>query len=118
MAKFLFVLTRGLEAPSRATRCMQLAYMAKQEGHDVSVFLLDDAVVYAKKGMSENVVAPTGDEMSTYMEFFMREGVQLHACTPCAKARQLDEKDFIENAKLDTAKTLIAMAAESKVFTF
>jgi hypothetical protein len=30
----------------------------------------------------------------------------------------LDEKDLIANAKLDTAKTLIALAADSKVFTF
>ena len=118
MAKFLFVLSRGLEDPSRATRCMQLAYMAKQEGHEVSIFLVDDGVIFAKKGMCDNIVAATGDEMSTYMEFFTKEGVQISACTPCAVARQLNEKEFIENAKLDTAKTLIAIAAESKVFTF
>jgi len=30
----------------------------------------------------------------------------------------LDEKDFIKTAKLDTAKTLISLAAESKILTF
>lgn len=67
MAQFLFVLTRGLEDPTRATRCMQLAHIAKQAGHDVHVFFTDDGVFLAKKGMAENVVAPTGDEMSDYI---------------------------------------------------
>jgi predicted peroxiredoxin len=79
MAKFLFVLTRGLEDPSSATRCMQLAHIAKQEGHDVSVFLVDHGVIFAKKGMSENIVAATGDEMSTYMEFLTQGEVPLYA---------------------------------------
>ncbi len=68
MAKFLFVLTRGMEDPSRACRCMQLANIANEEGHEVHVFLTDDAVLFGKKGMCENVVAPTGDEMQNYME--------------------------------------------------
>jgi predicted peroxiredoxin len=118
MAKFLFVLTRGMEDPTRSTRCLQMAHIAKQEGHDVSVFFTDDAVLYAKKGMAQNVVAPTGDDVETFLESLTQANVTFHVCTPCAKARQVEEKDFIENAKMDTAKTLIALAAEAKVFTF
>ncbi len=118
MAKFLFVLSRGLEDPSRSVRCMQLASVAKQEGHEVTVFLVDDAVIYGKKGMSENVIAPTGDEMANHMEMLAKNEVKFLVCTPCAKARQIEEKDLMENARLDTAKTLIALAAESTVFTF
>jgi predicted peroxiredoxin len=79
MAKFLFVLTSGLEDPSRATRCMQLAHIAKQEGHDVSIFLVDHGVIFAKKGMSDNIVAATGDEMSTYMELLTQGQVPIYA---------------------------------------
>ncbi len=68
-----------MEDPSSATRCMQLAHIAKQEGHDVSVFLVDHGVIFAKKGMSENIVAATGDEMSTYMEFLTQGEVPLYA---------------------------------------
>lgn len=78
MPKFLFVLTRGLEDPSRATRCMQLAHIAKQEGHDVDVFLTDEAVFLAKKGLAENVVAPTGDELSTYLEHLQKAEVPIY----------------------------------------
>lgn len=40
MAKFLFVLSRGLEDPTRATRAFQLAKVAKAKNHEVHVFLL------------------------------------------------------------------------------
>ena len=78
MADFLFVLTRGLEDPTRATRCLQLANVAKQEGHEVKVFLTDDAVFLAKKGMAENVVAPTGDDANTYLEHLRQAKVPFY----------------------------------------
>jgi predicted peroxiredoxin len=78
MAKFLFVLSRGLEDPTRSTRCLQLAQIAKQEGHDVHLFLVDDGVVFAKKGMTGNVVAPTGDGMHKYMEFLIQGKVPVY----------------------------------------
>jgi predicted peroxiredoxin len=78
MAQFLFVLTRGMEDPTRATRCLQLAHAAKQDGHDVGVFLTDDAVLLAKKGMAANVVAPTGDDVNTFLESLTRANVTFH----------------------------------------
>jgi predicted peroxiredoxin len=118
VAKFLFILSRGLEDPTRSTRCLQIAHVAKEEGHDVHIFFIDDGVFHAIKGLSENVVAPTGDEMINYMDFLIKAGVPFHVCTPCAKARKLDENEFIDNAKLDTAMTLVALAAESSVLSF
>jgi predicted peroxiredoxin len=118
MAKFLFVLGTGMENPSKGTRCLQIAGIAREEGHEVSVFLLDDGVIFAKKGMTENIVAPTGDDMQTHMEKLQTLKVPFYVCTPCAKARQISESDFIENARLSTAKQLIALAVDSKVFSF
>lgn len=78
MADFLFVLTRGLEDPTRSTRCLQLAHMAKQEGHQVKVFLTDDGVWLAKRGLAENVVAPTGDDVNTYLEHLKQAQVPIY----------------------------------------
>jgi predicted peroxiredoxin len=78
MAKYLFVLTRGTEDPTRATRCLQLVKVAKEEGHEVRLFLTDEAVCLARKGGTENVVAPTGDDADTYMQFLLREKVPLY----------------------------------------
>jgi len=68
---FVFVLTHGLEDPTRVTRSLQLAKAAKELGHGVSLFLTDDAVPLAKKGMIDNVVAPTGDEASGHLFYLL-----------------------------------------------
>jgi predicted peroxiredoxin len=78
MPKFVFVLTTGTENPSKGVRCMQLAAIAKEEGHDVNVFLTDDAVFYGKQGMADNIVATTGDDMNTHLEKLARAQVPFY----------------------------------------
>ena len=118
MAKFLFVLSRGTEDPIRSTRCIQFAKVAKETGHDVTIFLVEDGVMVAKLGMADNIKSPTGDELKTHLDYLVKEQVPILVCTPCAHARQLGPDELVSTARLDTAKTLIALAAESKVFTF
>ena len=78
MGKFLFVLTRGLEDPVRVTRTLQLAKAAKESGHEVNVFFTDDAVVLAKHGMIDNVVAPTGDEAAAHYHYLLENDVPIY----------------------------------------
>lgn len=116
--KFLFVFSRGLEDPVRATRGFQLAKVAKEKGHEVSIFLVDDAVVYGVLGLADNVKAPTGDDAKSYIDYLVGQKVPFYICTPCARYRLFGEDEFIEGAKLSTAGHLIDLAAEAKVFTF
>ena len=118
MEKFLFVLNRGLEDPIRATRAFQLAKVAIEKGHEVNIFLVDDAVAYAIVGLADNVMAPTGDKAKQYIDYLIEQKVPFHLCTPCARTRLFGEDQFIEGAKLSTAPILIDLATESKVFTF
>jgi predicted peroxiredoxin len=55
-----------------------LVKVAKEEGHEVHLFLTDEGVYLAKKGLTENVVAPTGDDADDYMQFLIREKVPLY----------------------------------------
>jgi hypothetical protein len=57
---------------------MQLAAVAKEEGHDVNVFLTDDAVFYGRQGMTDNIVAATGDDMNTHVEKLTRAQVPFY----------------------------------------
>jgi sulfur relay (sulfurtransferase) complex TusBCD TusD component (DsrE family) len=118
LAKFLFVLGSGLGNSNSPTRCAQFAQVAHQEGHDVAIFLIDEGVIFARKGMTENVVAPTGEEMNLAMEYIIREKIPIHVCTPCAKARGITEDLLVEGAQYSVAKKLIELAADSKVFNF
>jgi len=78
MAKFLFVLTRGMEDPTRATRCFQFAKVAKEEGHEVEIFLTDDAVVLGKVGIADNIKSSSGDELKVYLEYLGKEKVPIY----------------------------------------
>jgi len=78
MGNFLFVLTRGLEDPTRVTRAFQLAKVAKETGHEVNIFLTDDAVVLVKEGMLDNVVAPTGDEAVSHFQYLIQNKVPIY----------------------------------------
>lgn len=78
MAKFLFVLTRGLEDPTRVTRAFQLAKVAKEQDNEVNVFLTDDAVVLARPGMVDQIKAPTGDETKPYFDFLIEKEVPIY----------------------------------------
>lgn len=118
MEKFLFVLSRGLEDPTRATRAFQLAKVAKEKGHEVTIFLVDDAVAYAILGLADNVKAPTGDAAKPYIDYLIEQNVTFHICTPCVRTRLYSEDEFIKGAKLSTAPNLIDLATEAKVFTF
>ena len=77
MSKFVFVLTRGLEDPTRVTRTFQLAKAAHENGHEVSLFLTDDAVMVAKEGMVDNIVAPTGDEAGPHLFYLVENKVPI-----------------------------------------
>ena len=78
MEKFLFVLTRGLEDPTRVTRTFQLAKVAKESGSEVHIFLTDDAVFLAKPGMTDQIKAPTGDEANDYFPFLLENKVPIY----------------------------------------
>ncbi len=118
MARFLFVLSRGMDDPVRSTRCVHLAKVAKESGHEVALFLIDDGVMIARIGMVDHVKSPTGDELKAYLDILVREQVPIYVCTPCANARHMGEEELIDSARFKSAKVLISLAADSTVLTF
>jgi len=78
VAKFLFVLSRGLEDPARGTRTFQFARVAREKGHEVNIFLVEDAVHYAVVGMADNVRSVTGDEARNHLDFLQENNVPFY----------------------------------------
>ncbi|MFW5735230.1 MAG: DsrE family protein [Oceanidesulfovibrio sp.] len=89
MGKYQFVITSGPENPVRATRAVMFASKAVDEGHDVVLFLVDDAVYLANLELAGNVAAPTGDDLMRYMRVILDNDVPVNVCLPCAKARRI-----------------------------
>jgi predicted peroxiredoxin len=113
----LIVLSCGTDNPNRATRAVHLATIAHKEGKNVTLFLLDDGVYLAKKGLAVNLRAATGDICDDLLAYLQAHEVPIIACIPCAKARQIEEQDLIESARLGTAAEMIHMACDAAVIS-
>jgi predicted peroxiredoxin len=80
VAKMLFIISNGFEKAGRATRAFQFAKVAREKGHDVKVFLVDDAIHWAQFGMAEGARAVTGEEMKPLIDYLVQNGTEIVAC--------------------------------------
>lgn len=115
--KVLFLLSCGTDNPNRSTRAFHLATVAHREGKDVTLFLLDEAVYLAKAGIIQHVRAATGDIADDLLTYLQANEVPILVCTPCAKARRIEEHDLVEGARLALASEMIHLACESTVIS-
>ena len=118
--KLLFVLSKGFEKSGGATRAVQFAAIAAQEGHHVEVFLIDDAIHWAQLGMAEGIRSSTGEHMRDLLDQLISCKTPIHVCKACADKRLVSPDELIEGAKISGAPVLVGMMAspEYKVFTF
>jgi predicted peroxiredoxin len=107
----------GTDNPNRSTRAIHLATVAHKEGKQVSLFLLDEAVYLAKKGLIDHLRAATGDIADDLMTYLQANEVPILACTPCAKSRGIGEEDLIEGARMATAVELINLCCDATVIS-
>ncbi len=113
----VIILSCGTDNPNRSTRAVHLATIAHKEGKKVTLFLLDEGVYLARKGIAANLRAATGDVFDDLLTYLQAHEVPIIACIPCAKARQITEDDLIEGARMGTAVELIQMASEATVIS-
>lgn len=103
----------GTDNTNRSTRGLHLATIAHKEGKNVTVFLLDEAVYLARKGIITNVRAATGDSADDLLAYLQAHEVSIIACKPCADARQIGEDDLEEGTRLGTAAELMHLITDA-----
>jgi predicted peroxiredoxin len=113
----VITLSCGTDNPNRSTRAIHLATIAHKEGKRTALFLLDEGVYIAKQGLADNLRAATGDVADDLIAYLQAHEVPILVCTPCAKARRIEEKDLIEGARLASAAELINLACEAAVIS-
>jgi uncharacterized protein involved in oxidation of intracellular sulfur len=121
MSKMLFVMSKGFEKSGGATRAMQFAALAaEQQGRDVQVALIDDAIHWAQLGMAEGIRASTGEHMKEMLDKLITEGGELLVCKACADKRLIGPDELIEGAKIAGAGEIVALMSNEdiKVLTF
>jgi sulfur relay (sulfurtransferase) complex TusBCD TusD component (DsrE family) len=75
MANFLFVLSQ--DSNEKATRCFQLVKIAREKGHNVNVFFIDDGVLWANDKRDLNAKTPTGDCPNDYLPFLVENEIPI-----------------------------------------
>ena len=111
----VITLSCGTDNPNRSTRALQLATMAHKEGKQTTLFLLDEGVYIARKGLADYLRAATGDAADDHLAYLQAHSVPILVCTPCAKARSIEPQDLIEGARMATAAELIQLCCEAAV---
>jgi uncharacterized protein involved in oxidation of intracellular sulfur len=113
--KLLFIITKGLEKAGSATRAMEFATLAAQQGNQVEVFLIDEAVHWA-----QGIRAANGKSMNDYLSILLNDEYHVHVCKSCTDRRHISPDDLIEGVIISSAPTLVEMMAspDYKVFTF
>ena len=113
----VIALSCGTNDTNRATRAIMLATVAHKEGKNTCLFLLDEGVYLAKKGLITHVRAATGDAADDHLAYLQANEVPILVCTPCAKARQIEEEDLIEGARMATAPEFINLCCDAAVIS-
>lgn len=113
----VIALSCGTDNPNRSTRAIHLAAIAHKEGKKVCLFLLDEGVYLAKKGIADNLRAATGDVADDLLHYLQEYEVPILVCTPCAAARQINEDDLIKGSRMATAAELIQASCQSAVIS-
>jgi len=113
--KLLFVITKGLEKSGSAIRAMQFAALAAQQGNQVEVFLIDEAVHWA-----QGIRAAYGEGPSDYLDMLTSREHPVQVCKPCADKRLITQADLIQGTVIAPAPLLVEKMAspDYKVLTF
>ena len=112
--KLLFIITKGLEKSGAAIRALQIAALTATQGHHVEVFLLDEAVQWARG------VKAGCESLLDYMEMLNTSENPVQVCTACVEKRLISQEDLMEGTVLVTMPTLAEKIAspDYKVLTF
>jgi predicted peroxiredoxin len=110
-------LSCGTNDPNRATRALFFAMVAHKEGKNSALFLLDEGVFIAQKGIADNLRAATGDNADDHLAYLQANEVPILVCTPCAKSRMITEENLIEGARMATGGELIKLISDAAVIS-
>ena len=119
MAHFLISGSRGTDDPTLATLPFMAAKTAKEQGHDVVLWLWSEAVTLSRKGTADHVVGVNLTPLKNLVAAVQAANIPLWVCGACAVARQVAEKDLVEGATIKGMPDYIqAVAEREKVISF
>ena len=123
MAVMTVILGEPPYGRERAYLAMRFVMTARTEGHDVNLFLFEEAVRLPLRTEGDGSGQGDGTEGLANSRNLIRSAIDMGAdvriCGVCAKERQLRDEDLIEGTRIGGMQDLVRwIAAADKVVTF
>lgn len=112
MTTFIISGSRGTDDPTMATLPFIAAKTAKEQGHDVILWLWNEAVSLARKGTADHIVGVNLPPLKDLLAQLQAAGIPIWVCAACAVARQIGEPDLVAGATIKGMPDYIASVAE------
>lgn len=100
MASLIISGSRGTDDPTMATLPFMAAKTAKEQGHDVVLWLWNEAVILGRKGTADHVTGVNLTPLKDLLAAVQAANIPIWVCGACAVARQIGEKDVVAGATI------------------
>ena len=110
--QFIISGSRGTDDPTMATLPFMAAKVAREQGHDVILFLWNEAVTLAWAGVGDNLVGVNLPPLKDLLSTIQAAAIPVWVCGACAVARKVAESDLIGDAVIKTMGDYIKAVAE------
>src|SRR6185437_540093 len=112
MTTFIISGSRGTDDPTMATLPFMAAKTAKEQGHDVVLWLWNEAVTLGRKGVADHVTGVNLTPLKELLVAIQTSGVPIWVCGACAVARQIGGGDLVAGASIKGMPDYIKAVAE------
>jgi len=112
MATFIISGSRGTDDPTMATLPFMAVKTAKEQGHDVVLWLWNEAVTLGRKGVADHVIGVNLTPLKELLAAVQGAGVPIWVCGACAVARQISGADLVAGATIKGMPDYIKAVAE------
>ncbi len=109
--QFIISGSRGTDDPTMATLPFMAAKVAKEQGHDVVLWLWNEAVTLGRKGIADTVVGVNLAPVKDLLAALQAAGVPIWVCHACAVARGVDASMLVDGATFKGMPDYIAAVA-------
>jgi uncharacterized protein involved in oxidation of intracellular sulfur len=112
MATFIISGSRGTDDPTMATLPFMAAKVAKDQGHDVVLWLWNEAVTFGRKGTADHVTGVNLTPLKDLLAAIQAARIPIWVCGACAVARQIGENDLVAGSTIKGMPDYIKAVAE------
>ncbi|HSL04907.1 MAG TPA: DsrE family protein [Nitrospiraceae bacterium] len=112
MATFIISGSRGTDDPTMATLPFMAAKVAKEQGHEVVLWLWNESVTLGRKGTADHVIGVNLTPLKDLLAAVQSANIPIWVCGACAVARQIGAGDLVAGATIKGMGDYIKAVAE------